>query len=166
MKEIWKDIPGYEGIYQVSNLGNVKSLNYNRTKKEKLLKPSISKKRMYLSVTLCKNKKLYYYSVHQLVAMAFLNHIPNGNIIEVDHIDENKLNNKLNNLQLLTSEQNTKKSIDKTKTSSKYFGVSYDKSKKKWVSYIKINGKNKKIGCFFTEKEAKIAYDNELLKQK
>lgn len=59
--EIFKEIEGYEGLYQVSNLGNVKSLNYNRTGKEKVLKPTKNKKDGYLIVNLCKEGKLKNY---------------------------------------------------------------------------------------------------------
>ena len=70
--EIWKDIPNYEGKYMVSNIGNVKSLNFKNTKKEKILKTTIAKCG-YHYITLCKEgvtKKKYN---HQLVAIAFLN---------------------------------------------------------------------------------------------
>lgn len=88
-KEIWKDIPNYEGIYQVSNLGNVK----NKTKNRKLH----LRKDGYLDIPLCKNGKTKYYLVHRLVAMAFINN-PN-NYKEVNHKDENKQNNNVNNLE-------------------------------------------------------------------
>ena len=88
--EIFRDIPNYEGIYQISNLGNVKSLNYNKTGKEKLLKPT---KNVfgYLYVNLFKDKRHKMYRVHRLVALTF---IPNPNKLkEINHKDENPLNN-------------------------------------------------------------------------
>lgn len=106
MQEEFRDIPGYEGIYQVSNLGNVKSLNYNNTKKEKFLTNSLDNN-MYLRVGLSNNKVLKTIRVHQLVAMAFLGYVRNGKLdIVVDHIDNDKLNNNLNNLQLLSNRHN------------------------------------------------------------
>jgi len=117
--EIFKDIPGYEGIYQVSDLGRVKSLKFN---KEKILKPGVNN-HGYYTVVLCKGKRKTI-NVHQLVAMAFLNHEPCGyNGLIVDHKDNNPLNNRLSNLQLISQRENTSK--DK-KGSSKYTGVSWN----------------------------------------
>ena len=91
MKEIWKDIKGYEGKYQISNLGKVKSLIGN----SKILKPEI--RTGYYSVSLMKNKKKHYYRIHRLVAEAF---IPNpNNLPMVNHKDEDKLNNIASNLE-------------------------------------------------------------------
>lgn len=102
-EEVWKDITGYEGLYQVSNLGNVKSLNYNRTGQEKILK-AINHKCGYLRVTLYKNSKCVTYRLHRLVAQAF---IPNpDNLPEVNHKDEDKSNNCVNNLEWCDSKYN------------------------------------------------------------
>ena len=95
MEEIFLDVEGYEGLYQVSNLGNVKSLNYSKTKKEKLLKPAI--RNGYLKVDLCKNKTRKTYSVHRLVAIAFIQNPHNFPCI--NHKDENKQNNVVSNLE-------------------------------------------------------------------
>ena len=96
MKEEWRDIVGYEEKYQVSNLGEVKSLNYKRTKKEKILKTGKNTSG-YSYVNLCKDGKKKTYHVHRLVAQAF---IPNpNNYSEVNHKDENKENNCVKNLE-------------------------------------------------------------------
>ena len=98
MEEIWKDIKGYEGLYQVSNYGNVKSLNYRNTGKEKLLK-SVQYNTGYLCVGLY-NKPNKLYLIHRLVAEAF---IPNpDNLPCVNHKDEDKTNNHVNNLEWCT----------------------------------------------------------------
>lgn len=88
--EIWKDIKDYEGLYQVSNMGRVKSLNFHRTGKEKVLKP-IPNIHGYLYVHLCYKIKTKAYKVHRLVAEAFL---PNpDNLPEVNHKSEIKSQN-------------------------------------------------------------------------
>ena len=94
--EIWKNVKGFED-YEVSELGNVKSLKLG---KERILKNSIDKKGYY-KVNLSNKGKTKTFKVHKLVAMAFLNHKPCGYKIVVDHIDNNPLNNNVENLQLI-----------------------------------------------------------------
>lgn len=102
MDEIWKDIEGYEGKYEVSNLGNVRSLNYRGTGGIKLLKQGTT--RGYKLTCLYKNGKGKQYWVHRLVAIAF---IPNpNNLPVVNHKDENPSNNNVNNLEWCTQEYN------------------------------------------------------------
>lgn len=102
MEEVWKDIEGYEELYQVSNLGNVKSLFFRRSKNPKLLKPNMYCG--YLYVNLCKEGKRLLSSIHRLVAKAF---IPNPNNYPViNHKDENKQNNKVDNLEWCTIKYN------------------------------------------------------------
>ena len=94
--EEWRDIQGYEGLYMVSNLGRVKSLNYHRTGKERIMKPS-DNGHGYLFVVLCKDGKDKNCRINRLVAQAFL---PNpDNLPEVNHKDENKYNNCVENLE-------------------------------------------------------------------
>ena len=103
MIEIWKDIEGYENLYQVSNLGRVKSLNYNHTGKEKIMKAK--KDKGYLRVQLYKDGKPKFYSVHRLVATSFL---PNpNNLSQVNHIDEDKSNNIVDNLEWCSAKYNS-----------------------------------------------------------
>lgn len=105
MEEVWKDIEGYEGLYQVSNKGNVKSLKNNKGKyKEKLLKQS-KESNGYLKVTLRKKYKKKTYLVHRLVAKAF---IENPNKLPcVNHKDECKTNNVVSNLEWCTYKYNS-----------------------------------------------------------
>lgn len=110
MKEIWKDIENYEGVYQISNMGRIKVLDHTITKKdgrklrikEKILTPTIRGKKgnEYYHITL----KRKCYRVNRLVAKAF---IPNPNNLPcVNHKDENKLNNKVSNLEWCTYQYN------------------------------------------------------------
>ena len=152
--EVWKTIPNFES-YQVSNLGNVRSLKYG---KERILKKPIGGGG-YLQVSIYINKKYSKRTINQLMAIAFLNHKPSGHKMVVDHIDTNKLNNKLYNLQVITNRENLSKD---RKGTSKYTGVFLAKGRDKWRAAININGKRKHLGCFFNEKEASQAYQNEL----
>lgn len=170
-EEIWKDIPGYEGLYQVSNLGNVKSLErivlkngkYPFLSKGKILKNNNIGKG-YLVVFLSKNGNVKMFQIHQLVAIAFLNHIPNGHKIVVDHINNIRSDNRLENLQTITNRENLSK--DKKGGTSKYVGVSWNKAMKKWKSQIRINGNRKHLGYFENELDAHNAYQKELKKLK
>lgn len=99
MKEIWVDIKGYEGLYQVSNTGKIKSLNYKRSNKEHFLKLSFNRGK-YIKVTLYKNNKLRTFQVHRLVAEAFIPN-PKG-FPQVNHKDEDKTNNCVYNLEWCT----------------------------------------------------------------
>ncbi len=158
--ETWKDIPTFEGVYQASNLGNVKSKNYRLTRKTKtLLKHKDSRGRYKLN--LCKNNVETKNYISVLVARAFLNHKPCGYKLVVDHIDNNPSNDRLYNLQVITQRQNCSK--DK-KGSSKYSGVYWHKPSKKWRSVITINQQKKHLGHFTDEQEAAQAYQNELKK--
>lgn len=117
MTEIFKDIPGYEGLYQVSNLGNVKSLNYRRSGKEKIIKPRKKSKsnttlnKYYYCVALYKDKKRKNFRVHHLVAEAFINN-PN-NYPVLNHLDKNPENNCVENLEWCTQKYNVQYSVGK-----------------------------------------------------
>ena len=112
MKEIWKDIKDYEGLYMVSNWGRVKSMNYSHSGKEKILKTGTYKSG-YLYVVLYKNNKRKHFSIHRLVAEAFLE-IPEdikqyiGTVyLQVNHKDENKQNNNVENLEFCDIKYNS-----------------------------------------------------------
>ena len=105
MKEIYKDIPGYEGKYQVSNLGNIRSLNYQNTKKSKVLCP-INHHGGYQIIHLGSNK---IKMVHTLVAEVFIENPERKKF--VNHIDGNKHNNKVSNLEWVTSNENVNHAI-------------------------------------------------------
>jgi len=159
MKEIFKDIPGYEGIYHVSNFGNVKSLKFE---KETILK-SYYNSGGYLQVSLWKNKNRNKFTIHILVALAFMNHITDGTTkLVIDHIDNNKNNNSLNNLQIISHRENISK--DRKSGTSKYIGVYWDRASNKWKASIGIEGKVKHLGYFENEIDASNAYQFELKK--
>lgn len=103
MIEIWKDITGYEGLYQVSNLGRVKSTQYFHGTNERILKP-ISTHNGYFRVHLRKDGKLKTFKIHRLVAEAF---IPNpDNLPQINHKDEDKTNNRVDNLEWCSARYN------------------------------------------------------------
>ncbi len=165
--EIWKDIPNYEGRYQVSSLGRVKSLpkewfsgiNTIRKHNGKILKLR-DNSRGYYKVALSNKGVRNEYKVHQLVAITFLNHIPCGYNLVVDHINDNSKDNRVENLQIVTARFNAYKT--QGKYSSNYKGVHWSTRHSKWVSQIQINGKLKYLGIFISEYEAHLAYQNKL----
>ena len=157
MEEIWKDVIGYEGRYQISNYGRLKSIK----KKESILRGSISKEG-YIQYTLnwAKHKKYNVYLAHQLVAIGFLNHKPCGMNLVVDHINDDKKNNLVTNLQVVTNRFNSRKT--QGTGTSMYKGVSWSKQCNKWLANIAVNGKNKYLGLFENEYDAHLAYQKAL----
>ena len=164
--EEWRDIPQHEGLYQVSNLGKVKSLDRYITIKNgggkrryrgKELKPQISAKG-YKMVSLNKSGDQKSHYIHRLVYLAFRGSIPED--LVVNHIDENKTNNLLTNLELLTNRENICSEKAAKKRKSKYVGA-YQK-RGKWFSSIKIDGKSFHLGTFDTEEEAAAEYQRVL----
>lgn len=108
MNEIWKDVTGYEGLYQVSNLGRVKAMP-KRGHKEKIMKPSL-KKDGYNRILLSKKGKYKTLYVHRLVAEAFLSHTESK--CEVNHINGIKTDNYVYNLEWVTKSQNQLHAIE------------------------------------------------------
>jgi len=156
MEEIWKDVPEYEGLYQVSNFGRVKRITTN-----KILK--LNKRGFhYLGTSLCKNGVVKSIYIHHLVAKAFLNHKSCGHKYVVDHINDDPTDNRLENLQIVSQRFNTFKT--QTKYTSKYKGVSWSKSSNKWTASIWINPKRKYLGSFDCELKAHQAYQDALKK--
>lgn len=147
------DIPGYNGDYKIDKNGCVISF---KRKKQRILTQSKDYKG-YPIVNLCNGNKKSIIRIHQLVAITFLNYVRNGkNDIIVDHIDNDKTNNSLDNLQLITNRENT------SKDRNGYVGVSFDRRRNKFLAQIQINGKRKYLGRFDTAIEANNAYKNEL----
>ena len=164
--EIWKDIKGYEGKYQISSFGRVKSLprktnnrNGSYTTKERILKAGLSGCG-YLTTALSKDGKCKTFKIHQLVAIVFLNHNPCGHNLVIDHLDNNPKNNRVDNLEIVTARENANRR--KVKRTSTYSGVCWDKDRKRWRGCIYLNGKTKYLGLFTSEIEAAKAYQNAL----
>jgi len=156
MKEIFKAIPGYEDEYEVSNLGRVKSF---KSINPKILKPR-PERNGYLSVLLSQDGNTKGFKIHQLVLMAFCNHVPNGMELVINHKNFIKTDNSLENIEMVTQRENSnKKHIEST---SKYTGVYWNKRQKKWHSRISTKQVSKHLGFFTSEVEAFLAYQNEL----
>ncbi len=170
--EIWKDIKNYEELYQVSHLGRVKRLEgiiYNPRSKTKTspIRGTILNQatdRGYKKVVLCKDGKVKTFRVHQLVWDNFFfvrRHGKKATIFDgwaLDHIDNDKGNNKIDNLQLLSHSANVAKHNKTIKTSSEYTGVHSDKRRGKWKAEIRINNIKKHLGRFENELDAANAY--------
>lgn len=165
--EIWKGIVGFEDFYEVSNFGNVNSLSrtilrngkYPFTKKGKKINPS-KDKNGYLRVSLSRYGKAKTRNVHQLVAESFLNHIPSRFKLVVNHINLNKLDNRVENLEIITARENSNKKH--IKSGSQYVGVTWSEKIKKWKSTICIKKTNIHLGYFTNEIDAHNAYQNKL----
>lgn len=162
MEEIWKDIKGFEGCYQISNYGRVKSLCRRRRKNDKILKALLSS-RDYLQINLHKNGEMFKYLIHRLVAEAF---IPNpNNYPVVNHKDENKQNNCITNLEWCNTEYNNNYGtrIDKVSQNNSFAKIILQYSKennfiKEWgntrIAIIGNNFFGKDFNKFYTIKRA------------
>ena len=175
MEEIWKPLEGYEGLYSISNFGNIISHAKEwscgdkgtiRRKPETILKQTIGSGD-YHRVTIRKNKEMKCVLVHHLVWDNF-----NGtkrDDKEIDHIDNNKSNNHIDNLQLLTPRENSVKSIEQRgrKVNNHYSGIHKDKRRTRgWYATVRINNKRKKLPKMFLTEEEAYNYQQNYLKEK
>lgn len=174
--EVWKDIVNFEGRYQVSNLGRVRSIvtNHGKYQEREVTQRIRSKTCQYYYVQLWKKDSPTTCAVHRLVAKAFVNN-PDSKPM-VNHIDGCKLNNNASNLEWVTCSENHlhafRTGLRKTNTealtgrkigaTSKYHNVSWDKSRNKWKATLKSKGKMLFQKRFDTEEEAAL-YVNEQL---
>jgi hypothetical protein len=157
METIWKDIVGYEGLYQVSNKGDIKSLSRivdrgilpSRIQKEKILKKTINTKG-YCVVNLTKDKKQNVHSVHSLVALSF---IGDRKGLDTNHMDGNKQNNCLDNLEYVSRRENTCHGKSRKHT---FPGIAYRIRTKKWVATPVLNGRIHELG-YYNDKEQAIS---------
>lgn len=160
--EIFKDIQGYENLYKVSNYGNIKSLWKG---KNIVLKTSIVAG--YVSCGLWNNGKGKMIKNHRIAAQEF---IPNpDNLPEVNHIDGNKMNNHVENLEWCTPRENVfnRERLNAKVKKSKYVGVSpASECVGRWVASCFFNKKQNYLGIFGSEEEAYSAYLNFLKENK
>lgn len=169
-EEIWKDIKGYEGLYQISNLGRVKGLRrfyYDKNgrrqgRKENILKPFISRNNPYYTVRLYKNCIGKLHKIHILVWDTFSNEKRDGQKLQIDHHDNNKGNNFFTNLKLVTNRTNTSKA--KAIGRDIPTGVYFNKSRNKYQAQITYNKKVHSLGRYDDMIEASRAYQNALCK--
>lgn len=153
-------IPGYEGFYEISKEGEVRNVRTGR-----VLKPNVNTKG-YHQVWLFNTTKKQYLGIHQLMAITFLGHVPNGNVTVIDHINSVKTDNRLENLQILPHRDNVSKGfLEKGTKSSNYTGVyKYNNGKNEgWVAKIRINRILIHLGYFHTQEEGAQAYQQALI---
>ena len=149
MQEIWKDVPGFEGYYKISSLGQVKSLDRKvklakdkwRISHGKIIKP-YKNNHGYIIYNLCKENRVHKLLLHRLLAESFIPNI--NNYPEIDHIDGNPSNNALCNLRWVTHKENSNTEIRKHRLSISHKG---DKNVR-WGKFGKDNPCSKKIGCY------------------
>jgi len=171
-KEIWKDVPEYEGYYKVSNMGNVISLNRTITcsdgRERQIKERSIGAIRDngYRYVSLSKDNIMKSTTVAQVVAIAFLNHKPDGHTLVVDHINGDRTDDRACNLRIVTNRENNSSCYrsDRGRLSSRFTGVYWNNSAKKWSARIKYKGISHSLGCFTIESDASDAYQKALSK--
>ena len=164
MEEQWRSVKGFEGRYEISSLGRVKSLERVEVNKngvefnvpERIMKIGYDGNK-YKSVGLSLNGTKKGFLVHVLIAVAFLGHKPDGtNKVCVDHIDNIKDNTYLSNLRLTTNRENSSK--DKSGGTSEYIGVSYDNVRSKWKVGISYKRKWVHLGYYKNELDASDRY--------
>lgn len=167
MEEIWKDIPTMEEYYQVSNIGRVRSLSRRvsttfgvRSTKPMILKTCFST--LYPSVSICIQNRRKTRNIHQLMAMAFLNHNPKTSTLVINHIDGNPRNNTIENIELVTLRYNTADGCRRMETTSSYTGVSLNKEGK-WKVLICFKHIDYFLGCYIDESLAAKAYETALI---
>jgi hypothetical protein len=153
--EIWKDIKGYEGTYKISSNGRILSLKRSKVKEDRILDSYLSSEG-YHTIKLTQFGKCKSHKIHQLVAINFLGHTPNGYVSVVDHIDRNVHNNCLSNLRVISQRENAARA--RINNNSKFRGVSIDKKRNKFYATIKILSKSINLGTFNCETIAHFHY--------
>jgi len=162
--EEFRVIKGYEGLYEISNFGAVKSFKYNKID-GCILKSSINSSGYYC-VNLYKDNIRKTLKLHRLMGQAF---IENPNEFEyIDHINQNKLDNRLENLRWINNSGNIRNVTKRNNNKSGYRGVSWVKNRKRWRARINIDGKSIYLGYYENPEDASKVYEekyNEVMKQ-
>jgi hypothetical protein len=159
--ENWKDVVGYEGLYQVSDLGRVRALakvdasGHKRKAKPIKMSPNSDG---YPTFAACRDGKQKAFTVHSEVLKAFVGPRPEG--FDACHKDDVKTNNKLTNLKWASKSENHGGDRNRNGNySSDYNGVGWHKARSKWAARVGVGGKMEHIGLFDTEIEAAKAFD-------
>ena len=150
-EEIWKDIKGFEGKYMVSNLGRVKSLNYNNTGKEGILKAHFNV-HGYLFVVLYKEGKRKLPLVHRLVATAFLENP--DNLPEVNHKNEDKTDNRVDNLEYCSRSYNINYGTRNKRSAEKLKGKKHSEETIKKIAEKMTNNPKLSKPVYSVDKES------------
>lgn len=154
MHEVWKPVVGYEGYYEVSSAGEVRSVNDKRVRKisSRVLKSGL-RRDGYRNVVLSKDGVTSTKLVHVLVAQAFLG----SSVLTVNHLDGDRGNNRVDNLEWLSIRDNIHVGRRCAQGSS-FPGVAWDKKAQKWISRIQVEGTRIYLGLFESERGAAAAF--------
>lgn len=156
MEKFWKDVKGFEGLYEISNYGEVRSL---KRRNAYILSGTYNKG--YVVVILSKNKKTFRFSIHRLVAEAFLDFNIESDLV-IHHKNHKRDDNRLCNLEIVTKRENSWYKKNSYKNTSKFIGVHFNKTKKKWVSQIMIDKNIIYLGSYDDEIKASQVYKDAL----
>lgn len=172
--EEWRDVPNYEGYYQASNLGRVRSLDRtvtysngsDRFYKGQILKAAVSDGYKLISLSIDGESRSFKLS--QIMAMTFLGHKPDGHKLVVDHINGDRSDDRVENLRIVTHRANSSTCFrsDRNSFTSTYVGVYWAKSRDRWRAQIQHDGVRTGLGYYDTEIEASKAYQSALSKIK
>lgn len=169
--EIWRDIPNYEGYYQASNLGRIRSLDRcgidkigRKTSHKGILMRVRLRDDGYEDITLRKDGRGEYFTVHQIIAMTYIGHKRSGRLVVVDHINGIKHDNRASNLQVVTPRENqsTCYRANNDMFTSSFVGVSWCKIMCKWKSQIVFDKVVIALGYYNLEKDASSIYQKAL----